>query len=274
MGAIVYVIALIVTNSAGSDAPDVYLAGSQTVALGEVSSAMGQAQAEAIAKLATRKTMTVRNDVYEVREQIGALRSRLDAIETNTDQINKKIAGLDRAFASVSTAALPAQSTLPLWSGKKTPLSANLEQSRFELKEEDGKTGATSALPHLAELSAGVVVRTLPLPETGFGDRSDAPPLLKVAGEPLARKITFGVHLASGTSIDEVRSGWNLVRARYAAYLSELEGRYHKEPADRGVKFQLIAGPFSNVAAAIRLCAHLKAGNSFCEPAVFAGKSL
>lgn len=276
MAAVLYVIALIVGNSAGSDISDPYLAGSQTVSLGEASVGIGKSRAEAIAEPETRRDALVRDDIYEVRERVNMLQSRLAAIETNTKEITEQIAGLGNSIGPASTAALPAQSAAPAGSTSKTSVTENPEQGYIEKAGGDENGGAQSKPANLGEMAAGIAVRTLPLPETGFGDRSETPPILKVVSRPLAHRIMFGVRLGSGASIDQLRSDWNLVRGRYAAYLSELEGRYQKESSSggRGAKFQLIAGPFSNVAAAIRLCARLMAGNTNCEPAVFAGKSL
>lgn len=292
-GAMLYVLALILSKYTGSHAPDPY-AGSQTIALSASQSKLRTSRAEAIAELATRNASRIRNDVYEVQNQVTTLMSRLAAIEMNTNKINKKVASLEGSSNFVTTAALPAQSVgsagpPKTMRDKKFLQKNNPEEQSFNKKSikeklrETKTSGKKSSemkprvMPKpapLTALPAGIVVRTLPLPKNGFGDRSDAPPVLKVAAQPLAHRIIFGVHLGSGNSIDMLRSEWNLVRARYATYLSELEGRYLSEPATKGATYQLIAGPFSNAADAIRLCVRLKAGNGFCKPTIFTGKSL
>ena len=258
-GAMLYIAGFALSALSGAHTKELYLAGSQTIALTAPQSDLRQSRAEAIAELANRSASTFRNDVQEVREQVNALMLRLETVETNANKINKKIAGLGVNFSPLTTAALPAPSA------RSAISSAKLTKKM---------TGGSQNPKHVAALPPGIIVRTVPLPDSGFGDTSERPPVLMVAMRPMANRIIFGVHLGSGNSIDMVRSEWNIIRARYATYLSELEGRYLKEPAANKTAFQLIAGPFTNAAEAIRLCVRIQAGKSFCKATIFAGKSL
>jgi len=89
-------------------------------------------------------------------------------------------------------------------------------------------------------------------------------PSAQAAATSAAKKFT--VHIASYTAAEQVGRGWTQLRARYGDALKELKGYVSQFSDSRNRNWQrLNAGRFDNRAEADRICAAIKAQNSWCE---------
>jgi len=89
-------------------------------------------------------------------------------------------------------------------------------------------------------------------------------PSAQAAATSAAKKFT--VHIASYTATEQVGRGWTQLRARYGDALKEQKGYVSQFSDSRNRNWQrLNAGRFDNRAEADRICAAIKAQNSWCE---------
>ena len=90
-------------------------------------------------------------------------------------------------------------------------------------------------------------------------------PTAQAAATSAATK-KFTVHIASYTATEQVGRGWTQLRARYGDALKEQKGYVSQFTDSRNRNWQrLNAGRFDNRAEADRICAAIKAQNSWCE---------
>lgn len=86
------------------------------------------------------------------------------------------------------------------------------------------------------------------------------------AGKPAAGG--WGVRLASGKSEEAARATWEKIRAKYPEELKGLELQVKKtEQGEKGVRWQVLAGPVADKDAARKLCKTLKLHRQACDPA-------
>ena len=78
-----------------------------------------------------------------------------------------------------------------------------------------------------------------------------------------------GIHLASYKSPAQAERGWSQLRRAHGEVLAELSHTVTKvNLGSKGIFYRLIAGPFSNNAAANAACKQLKSRRQFCEATI------
>jgi hypothetical protein len=95
-------------------------------------------------------------------------------------------------------------------------------------------------------------------------------------GVPAPPEIAYGVDIASGVSLEELRARWNTIRNAHPQLFAGLEPIASVKEAARGnrLELRLVVGPLAEAGDAAQLCTSLSALGLFCQPAMFDGQRL
>lgn len=190
--------------------------------------------------------------LVHMRNEINRLRTSLAAANKQNAAQKAQLMTLAVTVDQMSTAALPPDP------GPSRPNDAGNRE------------------PARATPAPKVEITMLEMPRDGFANNADALPdsPLPVAGQSKPTRTMFAVELANELTADEIDARWAGIKRRHGSLLGQLQPRgvmvHAGNPGDRG-RLALVAGPFSNAAAAARLCARLIAAGAQCKGTVFAG---
>lgn len=128
---------------------------------------------------------------------------------------------------------------------------------------------ATNAAATAGAAAHAVAQPAAPKPQAEPQALSFGPAVVKPEPKP------FAVQLASGGSIDDIRSSWQRLSGENADALSKLTPRFTSTATDAaGPTFDLVAGPVKTAADARRICKSLAARGIDCKVATFSGDAL
>jgi hypothetical protein len=137
----------------------------------------------------------------------------------------------------------------------------------------DGPTVAATA-------SVSATMTPTITPVTAMPPMLSAPPATMQArttgGVPLPPEIAYGVDIASGATIQELRTRWMTIRSGHPQLFVGLEPIVSVKEAPRGghLELRLIVGPLAEAGDAAQLCASLTPFGLFCQPTMFDGQRL
>ena len=118
-------------------------------------------------------------------------------------------------------------------------------------------------------------VATEPIPDVVAS--IDAEPHAPEAMVPKLQRTEFGVDVGGANSVAGLRALWRgLLKSKSNAPLSSLRPIIviREGTGGLGMQLRLVAGPFSDAAAAAKICATLAANDRSCETTVFDGQRL
>lgn len=194
------------------------------------------------------KIETARLDVHPENaaptdpQEVETLRRTVSKLAAKTAAIDAKLATLEASLGP-ATGAIPSAGVHATAAGK-----------------------AASETP--------LTVKFGPLPTTGFGDANDATSPVPIASGDTTQ-TRFGIQLATVANRANLSREWQNALSRQSGTLSQLQPRVLASIAASGEqKWSLIAGPFGNVADAVKACARLRADGMACREAIFAGDPL
>jgi hypothetical protein len=97
-----------------------------------------------------------------------------------------------------------------------------------------------------------------------------------LGGVPAPPEIAYGVDIASGVSLEELRTRWTAIRNAHPQLFAGLEPIATVKEAPRGnrLELRLVVGPLAEAGDAAQLCTSLAAFGLFCQPAMFDGQRL
>ena len=97
-----------------------------------------------------------------------------------------------------------------------------------------------------------------------------------IGGVPAPPEIAYGVDIASGVSLEELRTRWTAIRNAHPQLFAGLEPIATVKEAPRGnrLELRLVVGPLAEAGDAAQLCTSLAAFGLFCQPAMFDGQRL
>ncbi|GBE43941.1 hypothetical protein BMS3Bbin10_02025 [bacterium BMS3Bbin10] len=185
-----------------------------------------------------------------MRDEIDRLKASLEGANKENAALKAHVGTLEAAFGQSTTAALPREPK-PMEAGEK--------------KEE--KSAQSTPAPK-------VEITMLPMPGDGFASDGLPGSPLPISGQSEPTRTLFAVELAKGLKPDEVAKRWKWLKLRHDKLLGQLKPRSVKVLSgnrSKGGGMTLVAGPFSNAAAAARLCARLIAAGAKCKGTIFAG---
>lgn len=185
-------------------------------------------------------------------------------------------AKMETALLATAPGAAPATSEVTELRRTVANLAARTAALDAKLAALEASLGpATAAIPlppaGAKQRGAALNVKIGPLPSTGFGDADVAQSSVPIAsGE--TTQTQFGVQIAVASDRGAIRSEWRNALSRHHETLAGLEARALASPSAAGEQsWALIAGPFGNVADAMKTCARLKANSVACRETIFAG---
>jgi len=90
-----------------------------------------------------------------------------------------------------------------------------------------------------------------------------------------ARSVLRAAHLASYSSVQSARDGWDVLTSRFPDALASLTPRIERaDLGPRGVFYRLKAGPFGDDDAVRAACAPLEDAGVYCAPSHYRGEPL
>ncbi len=186
---------------------------------------------------------------------IANMRMEMNRLKGSLETMGKENAALKEHVKNLETAFGPTTASLPREPEKPQP-----KKMKAEVKER-------AAPPQKVD------VTMLPMPGNGFAviDIPRAP--LPIAGPRAPTRTLFAVQLENKINPEKAGARWTALKNQHAGILGQLQPRTvkvpSKDPSSKNVT--LIAGPFTNVAAAARACARLTVAGTMCESTVFTG---
>lgn len=197
---------------------------------------------------------SVSKALAHMRGEIDQLKTSLEAANRENAALKVHIGTLETAFGQSPTASLP--------SG---PEAIDMSEEMGEDWEEDSVQPAPAP---------NIEVTMLPMPADGFAAEGLLGSPLPITGQGEPTRTLFGIELASGLNPDAVAKRWKWLKLRHDKLLDQLKPRAVKvlsSTGSTGGDMTLVAGPFTNAAAAARLCARLIAAGATCKGTRFAG---
>jgi hypothetical protein len=202
-------------------------------------------------KMASTKTGAdpgVSQAISNMRMEMTRLKGSLEAMGKENTALKAYIKTLEAAFGP-TTASLPKEPATPK------------------------PGGVTAVAPKRAARQPRIEVTMRPMPGDGFAvtDMQRAP--LPVAGPSAPTRTLFAIQLAKKLKPGTTGARWTALKKRHARILGQLQPRTVEVPirGTRKKSVTLIAGPFTNAAAAARACAKLIAAGTKCESTIYTG---
>lgn len=192
-------------------------------------------------------------EIADIRDTVGQLRSDVTKIQSDeTAQVGRERALADRV-AALEQRAAPTEAQ-PEVHSEARPSERAAESARV-LNAQELETGSV-------ESGAPAAAKPKPAAEKAAAV-APAPPKPK----------PVGIKLATGASVDQLRTSWSILNERHANELSTLQPRYSAGAEPETV--ELVAGPIKSTADAKKLCKELQAQAIACSVVgSFGGKPL
>ena len=97
-----------------------------------------------------------------------------------------------------------------------------------------------------------------------------------MGGVPAPPEIAYGVDIASGVSLEELRTRWTAIRNAHPQLFAGLApiATVKESPRGNRLELRLVVGPLAEAGDAAQLCTSLAAFGLFCQPAMFDGQRL
>lgn len=225
----------------------------------------------------TDEIAALRKWVHELQHELAATRSTLQEQVVHSGAVMQRLAATEERLTMLlevrdtqpPAARTPAQ-RVPARAQAPVVAPSRAAQAAPATVAPDGGAGianlnvingassaiATGSVPEAA-------VRPSPAP-TSFGPAQVVP----------APANPRGIEIASGESLDNLRTKWGELASRDARTLGALSPRYRLSADGRAAPFTLLAGPFGNSAEAARACTALRAKGIACRVGPYAGNSL
>lgn len=201
-------------------------------------------------------------DIAQLRQDLIALRRTVSTVSQSRDQLAERIARIelteglmtssiakgDRGRAIAASTDVRARTATGGSDASGTPPMPPVPVAAREAREGEAAQQPARADP--------VVTGSLP-PGDGQTERSD-----------------FAVDLGGYATLAALSKDWAAIRQRQKALLGDLAPRASLSDVNGDLEVRLVAGPFSNAAHAITMCAQLQARNQACQPTLFVGQPL
>jgi hypothetical protein len=114
----------------------------------------------------------------------------------------------------------------------------------------------------------------VPLPPPRTVASLPNPPATVPSPAPAASKTEYGIELATGTTIDVLRTRWASVKANFGPLLTGLQPVAVRDRRPGTIGYRLVAGPLPNYTAAKQVCARFTDARMACRPAKFDGETI
>jgi SPOR domain len=149
------------------------------------------------------------------------------------------------------------------------PLAATPSSEGAATWPETAKPQEAADDERLPPLPAAREVASLPNPsETAQSIATDVKPL------PAMARTEYGIELATGPTVDLLRTHWAAVKANYGPLLTGLQPVAVRDRRPGGTGYRLVAGPMPSFTAAKQVCARLTQAHMACHPAKFDGQAI
>ncbi|MHA1165418.1 MAG: hypothetical protein ACTSP0_07550 [Alphaproteobacteria bacterium] len=190
-----------------------------------------------------------------IAKAIANMRLEMNRLKGALETMGKENAALKEHVKSLETAFGPTTASLPG------------EPDKPQSKVMKAKAEERAAPQPKIEVTMG------PIPGDGFAETGIPPAPLPIAGPRAPTRTLFAVQLAKKIEPETIGARWMALKKQHAGILGRLQPRTVEVPSSgpREKIATLIAGPFTNAAAAARACARLIAAGTKCESTVFTG---
>jgi hypothetical protein len=224
-----------------------------------------------------------------------ALDAQVRALSADRDRLVARLASLERHLDDVTGSIQPAvQPTLPALPAPSAPppVTTLVPEPKFAAApapaahiinplaampgSEAAATWPETLKPEAPEMDAGLpplppprMVASLPNPpETAQQSATEA----KAA--PGASRLEYGIELATGPTVDVLRSHWATVKANLGPMLTGLQPIAVRDRRVGVSGYRLVAGPMPSLAAAKQVCTRFAQARVACRPAKFDGQAI
>lgn len=255
-----------------------------------------------------RQSQQIASVAKETQNEARRLASAIDTLNGDRDRLYSRVTvleqGLDNVTGSIARqnpggpagggsprpqTEQPAAAQAPVPATPGTTVAALTEKPRDMTARQPEGSVATPLMPARSimappdpaaaklvepEQPAAVIGAVSPPEPTASGMDNAAGS--NAAPEVAAQRTEFGVDLGAASSIEGLRGLWRGVLRSNGAAVAQLRPIIVLKEGGKGVGMQLrlVAGPFSDAAAAAKICAALIETQHPCETSVFDGQRL
>jgi hypothetical protein len=187
---------------------------------------------------------------------------------TNDEARRERSAGAPATTTSAMASTAPALPPLPAEKPAVTRTAATEQPaSEPEAPAETAEAQAAAEEPEEPEATADAGAETTGEGAMAAAAASAESPAVAPEGDVPA---AIGIHLASYRTPEQARQGWTELQAANADLLGALKANIEAvDRGDRGVYFEVTAGPLDSNASALKTCAALVARGLFCATTLY-----
>ncbi len=200
------------------------------------------------------------------RLQIADAAPRFDA-QTETQRLADAVRGLAAQDDAINSRLAAVEHDMDDVTGS---VAKQIEAAAAAHRAEDGPTVAATA-----SISATMTPYTATPPPGNFAVPATIQARMNGGVSP-PPEIAYGIDIASGVSLEELRTRWTAIRNAHPQLFAGLEpiATVKEFPRGNRLELRLVVGPLAEAGDAAQLCTSLAAVGLFCQPAMFDGQRL
>jgi hypothetical protein len=236
----------------------------------------------------------VPSSAAEFEAAARALDAQVRALSADRDRLVARLASLERHLddvtGSIQPAAQPASPATPAPSAPPPAVThapkvaeppAPIAHIINPLAAIPGSEAAaiwpeTAKRQEAPEMDAGLAPLPPPRMVASLPNPPEAaqPAATEAKAVPGASRLEYGIELATGPTVDVLRSHWATVKANFGPMLSGLQPIAVRDRRVGVSGYRLVAGPMPSFIAAKQVCARFAQAHVVCRPAKFDGQAI
>ena len=229
--------------------------------------AIDPAQGERLATKALEEIDSVQHTVGEMQQDLGRLKDTVDQHDQQDKQAQSRLAALEERVTSLATPPpAPVVTTAPSAQQKAA--------ERAKAAAEKQREAAARIVSVMEAAKAGSPAPAAAAPKLETGSISAPPSNITFGAPEVTPAHGYGVQLASGPSLDALRSSWRVLRDQHSDALGPLQPRYVSPRGGGNGPFGLVAGPLASKADAEKVCTDIGLTRKDCFVTTSLGRPL
>jgi len=276
-----------VTAGSQNDAGPVITGSIQSAAGSHTAGSVGLMQKGADAGKPTR-TQELSTDVEILRRELIDLRRTVSVIRDSRDQLASRLGQIEQTYQGFTTSITKSKQSRPAGGLPPDPMPVSSSDPRgippippIPIASPLGKNKPMRSMAETKQpapigekpvaVAANPRVVAAPLHTASISKETEPAAAMQPEGSK-TEQTKFGVDLGGYSSLGTLSKGWTELKDRQKTLLADLAPRASLSDKNGRLEVRLVAGPFTNAAHAITLCAQLQAKGRPCQPTLFIGQ--
>jgi hypothetical protein len=227
--------------------------------------AIDPAQGVQLATKALAEIDSVQHTVGEMQQDLGRLKDTVDQHDAQDKDAQSRLAALEERVTSLATPPAPVVTTEPSAQQKAA--------ERAKAVADKQREAAARIVSAMEAAKAGSPAPAAASPKMETGSISASPTNIAFGEPQVTPARSYGVQLASASSLDALRTSWRALRDQHGNALGSLQPRYVSPRSGTG-PYGLVAGPLTSKTDAEKVCADIGLTRKDCFVTTSLGKPL